>query len=67
MAYALDKTGKEAMIRELHSLAIQSGKSVVFDEIDTLHYSDLVDLKHDLLQEIQGQLFIDRSNSDGTR
>lgn len=59
MAYYYPDTGKEAIIREIHSLAQKTDRFIEFDPVSMLAYEDLVDLKHELINEvIQGDDFM---------
>ena len=52
MAYFDESTGKECLIREIHTLAERLDRYVDFDPVWMLDYGDLVDLKHELLKDI---------------
>lgn len=52
MGYYHNDTGKEALIREVKKLADRLNKYLDFDPVWMLNYEDLLDLKHELIEEI---------------
>lgn len=52
MSYYHENTGKDALIREIHSIARAMGQHVVIEPEWDSTYEDLVDMKHEIIQDL---------------